>query len=266
MRWSSRTPSRFSSRVTAVLTIAFDTPRRFAALVKPSVSNTPALAVSRDVLERGETIYFGSSFPLKGTAADPSFIYERRVGEADSGFVSTHITRDPAGNLAVVESATHSAEYALRDYVLHTNQSAQTGSLNIEGEQVTLRFRDQSATETQREPVVVGPTLVGFVFKHLSALQKGEALKVRFAVLERLETIGFELKAVKADERHVRVQMRPESFFVSLAMEPIFFTFDANTGDLVRIEGRVPPKVRSGNGWADFDARVEYRFVAQHYR
>ena len=71
---------------------------------------------------------------------------------------------------------------------------------------------------------------------------------------------------MKAREGQVRVQMKPESFFVSLAMEPIFFTFDRQSGDLVRIEGRVPPKVRSGDGWAAFDARVEYHFVAPHYR
>jgi hypothetical protein len=60
--------------------------------------------------------------------------------------------------------------------------------------------------------------------------------------------------------------MAAESFFISLAIAPIFFTFDSETGKLVRIEGRVPPKVRSGEAWRDFDARVEYRFVAQQYR
>jgi hypothetical protein len=231
-----------------------------------TVSNTTALTVSPDVLERGETIYFGSSFPLTGDAAEPSFIYERRVGELDGAIVSTHITRDPSGSVAVADSATHSADYALKAYVLHTNQNGQTGSIRIDGERVTLTLMDQTATETQRLPVVVGPTLVGFASTRLGALRTGEVFHVRFAVLERLETIGFELKTVKAAEGQVRVQMTAENFFVSLAMAPIFFTFDGHTGNLMRIEGRVPPKVRSGTRWADFDGRVEYRFVAQRYR
>ena len=52
----------------------------------------------------------------------------------------------------------------------------------------------------------------------------------------------------------------------ALAIDPIFFTFETATGKLVRLEGRVPPKLRTERGWADLDARVEYRFVADAYR
>jgi hypothetical protein len=35
---------------------------------------------------------------------------------------------------------------------------------------------------------------------------------------------------------------------------------------LAVLEGRVPTKIRDGERWKDFDARVEYSFVAPSYR
>ena len=63
-----------------------------------------------------------------------------------------------------------------------------------------------------------------------------------------------------------KVQMTASSFIYRLAIDPVFFTFETATGKLVRLEGRIPPKVKDGDGWANFDARVEYRFVADAYR
>jgi hypothetical protein len=51
-----------------------------------------------------------------------------------------------------------------------------------------------------------------------------------------------------------------------VVVNPLFFTFETATAKLVRLEGRVPPKVRVGGAWRDFDARVEYRFVADAFR
>lgn len=55
-----------------------------------------------------------------------------------------------------------------------------------------------------------------------------------------------------------------------LAVDPIYFTFDRASGKLARIEGIVPTKVRTrgwrGERWSDFDARVEYAYVAETYR
>lgn len=234
------------------------------------VRERPAITLPSEVTERGDTIYFGSSFPLKTASESPTFVYERRVDAKDAAIVSTHVTREPSGAIAIVESATHSADYALADYALFANQLGQTGSIHVTPEQVTFTLTTPEGTKTQTEkntgPVVVGPSLVGFVVRHLEQLGVGKTFDVRFAVLDRLETIGFTLKAVDAPEGQTRVKMSASNFLFALAIDPIVFTFERATGKLVRLEGRVPPKVRSGNAWADFDARVEYRFVADAYR
>jgi hypothetical protein len=230
----------------------------------------PPLDLPADLTERGETVYFGSSFPLKVASEAPIFVYERRVDAREGAIVSTHITREPSGAIAIVESAAHSGDYALADYTLHANQLGQRGAIHVGPEQVTFTLSTDEGTRTKSEPangpVVVGPTLVGFVVRHLAALEAGAAIDVRFAVLDRLETIGFTLKATAGAEGQTRVTMAASNLLFALAIAPIVFTFERATGKLVRLEGRIPPKVRAGNAWADFDARVEYRFVADAYR
>lgn len=234
------------------------------------LESRPVPQVPASVTSGGEPIYVGRVFPLEGAATEPTFVYERRVEAKAGAIVSTHVTRDAAGEIALAESATHSEDYALVEYTMYANQLGQTGSILVQGDQVTFRLVDgasvKSDVETQAGPVVVGPTLVGYIVRHLDALRAGEEFTVRMAVLDRLETIGFDLEAIDAAPGQTKVRMKPSSFFIGLAVDPIDFTFDAATAKLVRLEGRVPPKVLVGDAWKDFDARVEYRFVADEYR
>ena len=160
--------------------------------------------------------------------------------------------------------------YALIDYTLHANQLGQTGTIRVEKDQVSFERLEgtnrRTRIERQEGPVVVGPTLVGYIFRHLEALRANQILGVRLAVLDRLETIGFQLQAVEAQPGQTRIRMKPSSFLVGMLVDPVYFTFESGTGKLVRLEGRVPPKVRAGKGWRDFDARVEYRYVAGEYK
>ena len=160
--------------------------------------------------------------------------------------------------------------YALIDYTLHANQLGQTGTIRVEKDQVSFERLEgtnrRTRIERQEGPVVVGPTLVGYIFRHLEALRANQILGVRLAVLDRLETIGFQLQAVEAQPGQTRIRMKPSSLLVGMLVDPVYFTFESGTGKLVRLEGRVPPKVRAGKGWRDFDARVEYRYVAGEYK
>src|SRR6185295_19158186 len=116
--------------------------------------------------------------------------------------------------LAVLaETATHTRDYGLRSYTLLGNQMGQHGTIEVEGNDVHLHLVDShgahDVTERHRDPVVVGPTLVGFVFQHLDALQAGEVLRVRLAVIDRLETVGFTLQRMPPQDGHTRIRMTP---------------------------------------------------------
>lgn len=230
----------------------------------------PPVVVPEAATHGGEPIYFGSVYPLGEEAASPTYVYERRVAEQGGSLVSTHITREPSGAVAMAESATHDARYALTDYVLHGDQRGRSGTIHVEDGRVVYRLTEdgetRTAVEEQDGTVVVGPTLVGFIATHLDALRAGETFVVRLAILDRMETIGFELANEPAAPRETRIRMTPTSFFIGLAVDPIHYTFETSTKKLVRLEGRVPPKRRVGDRLDDFDARVEYAFVAPAYR
>lgn len=220
----------------------------------------------------GETIYFGHVFPLAAPAdaASPTYIYERRVAERGGAMRATHITREPAGRVVLADSATHDADYRLREYTLHGDQLGQRGTVRVEAGVVSFHLisgtEERSGSEPLGDPVVVGPTLVGHIVRQLGALRAGAVLPVRLAALDRLETLGFELQAIPAAPGQTQVRMKASSLVLALAVPPVLFTFETQTGKLVRIEGRVPTKVRSGDRWRDFDARVEYEYVAGAYR
>lgn len=218
----------------------------------------------------GETIYYGRVFPLKAASEAPVFVYERRVDDRGGAPIATHITRNSKGEVVYADSARHTTDYRLTDYTLHGNQMGQSGRVHVDKDQVSFQLTgpdgEHRNVETQSLPVVVGPTLVGYIFRNLPALVAGKKLPVRFAVLDRLETIGFDLQAVEAQPGQTRIRMKASSFLIARLITPTYFTFETATGKLVRIEGRVPPKVQEGERLRDLDARVEYQFVAATYR
>lgn len=230
----------------------------------------PPLSLSSELTGGGQTIYYGQVFPLEKATAAPVFVYERRVSTRGGLPMAAHITRDGAGAVVYADSATHTPDYRLAEYTLHGNQLGQSGSVRVEGDQVSFRLvgpeGERSKSERQSNPVVVGPTLVGYIFRNLDGLSAGRKLPVRFAVLDRLETIGFDLESVEAPAGQTRVRMKASNFFIARLITPTYFTFDTSSRKLLRIEGRVPPKLPDGGRLRDLDARVEYRFIAAAYR
>lgn len=264
-----------------------------AASVLPACRQSPTTPpevppVPPAVTTRGESIYVGKVFPLREPASAPTYVYERRVEDRGDTRTSTHVTRDPSGAVVLAETAVHDRAYALQSYTLHANQLGQTGGVDVVGDRITFRLNDKdgprTSVERQAGPVVVGPTLVGYIVENLAQLRTGKTRRVRMAIPERMETIGFELAVDDAAAGHTRVVMKPTSPFLKLAVDPIHFTFETTTKapavepsaagspadgtseKLVRLEGRVPTKIWKNGRLADFDARVEYSFVADRYR
>ena len=225
-----------------------------------------------ELISRGDSIYFGHVFARRDTAQEPVFVYERRVTEHGPDVASTHMTREPSGAIVLAETALHAPDYALREYTLHADQLGQSGTIRVGANRLYFERRRSSGVRKREErlsdPVVVGPTLVGYIARNLERLRAKQVLRVRMALLDRLRTFAFELHALDAGERtgQIRVQMRPVSFLIALAVAPVDFYFENSSRKLVRLEGPVPPKRRTGRGWKNFEARVEYQYVADTYR
>ncbi|TBR21178.1 MAG: hypothetical protein EPO63_08940 [Candidatus Nitrosotenuis sp.] len=170
----------------------------------------------------------------------------------------------------LIELAAHDTGYKVREFTENQFQLGKVSKMTVEGNK--LRFyslaggKEKSAEETLGSlPLVVGPTFYGFVYNNWDSLMAGKTVKFRYCVLARMETVGFELKKTDSAANQIRIQMKPTSFVISLLVDPIHFTFLPDK-TLVSLEGRVPPKIKKGNDWADLDAYEIYKSVAPAFR
>lgn len=217
----------------------------------------------------GEQIYEGRVFALDGRR-DPLFTYERRIRSEGGVVTSTHITHDPAGAVVVVQRASHSPSYELRRADLTHGQSGLQASVTVADGRATYTVDDGVRTTTSQEsvdhPVVAGPTMFGFILAHWEALRGGAVLPIRFAVLERGESLGFVLARVEGPAGRTVIRMTPSNPLVRLAVAPTYFHFDTPSRRILEYTGRVPPLERRGESLAALDARVSYQFVAAAFR
>jgi len=216
--------------------------------------------VPKDPASYGTAVYSGAVFPLKGDRSRQVFTYERRVRPEGALQRSTSVTTD-AGRVVLVESATHDGAYRLSEFTEDQFQLGQVGTVRVSGSTVAFRSVGpdgvKEASETDDLPVVVPPTLYGFLYRHWDALLAGETVKLRLAVISRLETVGFELTQVPSQDGRVRIQMRASARLIRLLVDPIYFTFTP-AKELRSMEGRFSAKQRVGDAWEDLDAYVAY--------
>ncbi|HJZ73737.1 MAG TPA: hypothetical protein VKE51_18475 [Vicinamibacterales bacterium] len=217
----------------------------------------------------GEQIYEGRVYALDGRT-DPLFRYERRVVDAGTAVTSTHITHDPSGAVVVVQSAVHSRSYALQRADLIHRQTGTSASVVVANGEAAFTLNDGERERTSHErvadPVVAGPTMFGFILAHWNELVSGAPLPIRFAVLERGESLGFVLDRVDGPEGLTVIRMKPTSVLVRLAVAPTYFQFDTASRQILEYTGRVPPLERSGDRLTTLDGRVAYTFRAPAFR
>jgi len=217
----------------------------------------------------GSKIYEGSVYALDGRP-EPLFQYERRVSIDGVKLTSTHITRDPSGAVVVVQSARHSSTYEIARAEMIHRQSGITASVDVANGQATFRVTDGDrevlSHETIREPVVAGPTLFGFILARWDELRSGASLPVRFAVLERGETLGFTLDAAGEADGRTTIRMTPTNLLVRMAVSPTYFHFDTVSRRIIEYTGRVPPFERVNGRLQTLDARVHYTFTAPRFQ
>lgn len=227
-------------------------------------------AAQQSPASSGDQVYEGQVYALDGRPA-LLFRYERRVHTVGRDLVSTHLTYDPTGAVVVIQSAVHTPRYELVRADLIHGQSGASGSVEVSGQQVTFRLNEggrvSTAHENLTDPVVSGPTMFGYILAHWDELMSGASLPIRFAVLERSETIGFALDKVEsASPGRTVIRMKPSNVLVRIAVAPTYFEFDTATRRILEYTGRVPPLETVNDRLRTLDARVAYHFVAADFR
>jgi hypothetical protein len=226
----------------------------------------------------GALVYQGAVFAQDGTDTTPVFTYERRVVDAAEGTTAAaHVTRTPGGSVVISEEAQFGPGYRFQRFDAINAQIGHSGSavVSADGRRIDYRLVDNGRVSTASEsvdaPVVSGPSLHGFILEHWDQLAPGARLPVRFVVLAKKQTYGFDIRRVV--ERGPRQRpgttsftITPSSIFVRLAIAPLTVTFDDATRNVVRYEGRVPPLREVQGKLEAFDARVDYTMAVASYR
>jgi len=227
------------------------------------------LAIERTPATTGDQIYEGRVFALDGRP-EALFRYERRVQRAGSLVTSTHVTHDRSGAVVVVQSAVHSPTYDLTRAGMIHRQTGASAAVAVENGEATFTLANGGRQSVTRErvdnPVVAGPTMFGFILAHWDELERGATIPIRFALLERGETLGFALDKVAATDGRTTIHMKPTSLLVPMAVAPTYFQFETASRRIVEYTGRVPPMEQRGDRLRTLDARVAYTFTAPEFR
>jgi len=168
---------------------------------------------------------------------------------------------DPEGNDLVVEE-THWENGGLKKAGIVQHQTGESGWVDVGKDKLVFHYTKGGKTKTAEEPrtanFIVSGDLSDYVRDHWATIQKGDALEVRFAVLDRLETIGFKFtkeRDVKINGRdYVVVAFAPTSFFIRLVAKPVSITFNPDGVGVIALDGRTSPKLKKDGQWHDVDA------------
>jgi hypothetical protein len=122
----------------------------------------------------------------------------------------------------------------------------------------------KSSSEDDVENFVVPSTMVLYLQRQWGKLMAGEKVKVRFGVVDRAESVGFEYSKTKdfteKKQNLVVIKMKASSLFVSAIVDPIYFTVDKDQVRVVRSDGRVIPKLLQGKKLMELDALTLFEY------
>jgi hypothetical protein len=174
---------------------------------------------------------------------------------------------DPLGVEAVVENLVMQNGKVFK-YFIHHKQMNEESALEVQGDKIIFKKIKGNKTEikeeTRTENFVVGPSLLGYLSHHWESLLKGDTISVRYAALDRQETIGFKIFRTHREQRAGRevliIKMKPSSFIIAVLVKPLVFIFDVSTKVLIELQGRTLPKIKSNKDWKDLDVDGIYQF------
>lgn len=107
--------------------------------------------------------------------------------------------------------------------------------------------------------IVNADMIYPFLATHWDQLMSGQAVKCRYIVLQRGETVGFEftkqLETTVKGMPVVIVKMAPSSMLIAALVDPLTFTIEKNGQHRVLdYDGRTQPKIRQDGKLRELDA------------
>ncbi len=154
----------------------------------------------------------------------------------------------------------------LESFEQEQKQIGTKGNLKIRDGKAYFTFVKGDKTKEDDEKFTddfaVTSSLVKLLQARWADVMKGDTLKVRLAVLDRQETVGFQFRKEKDKEINgapgVVLKMKPSSVIISALVNPLYFGFSADGKFLLELEGRTSVKLKNGEKFDDFDGYTVY--------
>lgn len=212
----------------------------------------------------------GEIFEPKLSPDKPLFFYENTRN--DAGTESRTVYSDVKGKPVVEETTTYEGG-KLKRYTYNQLQVDEKGEIEVRDGKVFYTYTAQGKTEKDNEDLednMLVPDMIGAqILKDWAELMKGETIKIRILLLERLDNIGFKLFKDKERDFNgkpaVDIVMKPSSIFIAAIAPSFLITVEKDAphrlletfGRLpVRVPNKTPPVNRKD--WDAIDARLTF--------
>jgi hypothetical protein len=224
-----------------------------------------ALCLSINAFAARPSYFTADVYDLKGT--EVKFKFEHKLETNGENMVALNRYLSASGEELITER-TEFKNDQLVSYQQSQKQTGGDGVIKIARNKVIFTYKKDGKEKTDEEDLtpnfVTSPTLMEYMMKNFASLKKGDVHKIRFGVIDRRETIGFELRkdreTIFNGTKAVVIRMKPSSFVIAALVDPLYFTFDEEGTRGLELRGRLPVKVKDGKSWADFDGRMVYKY------
>lgn len=220
---------------------------------------------------RAEVRLLGKVYAQEGPRTEPVFDFKNELVKTDEKHVSTStFVRGDDGRIAAVEVTTFDPSGRLKSYSLEEKQQDFKGVLEVVDGKAKFSFTKDGKTKTNEEKagddLIVGSMIPEDLQANWEKITKGAKLKRRLAVVDRLETIGFEFSkesdAEVMGQKVAVIMMRPSNFLIAALVKPLRFFVKADGSALVELHGRTLIKRQVGSKFEDLDAVTVYTQLA----
>lgn len=218
----------------------------------------------------------GKIYQQDSNLQDLLFNFRRTASHEGSRVLVTRIYTYPDGRTAAIEKVTYDNR-RLVSYTLIEKQIDAHGRAEIQGDaragtgRISFSYEKDGETYTNVEDLevatVVNDNIVPYLHAHWDELMQGREVYLRYLVIPRTRTVGFNM--IKSGETTwqgkpaVIIKMSPSNWFISLVVDPVYFTVKTDNRRVVRYEGRVTPKIEENGEWKDLDAVTVFGEVSE---
>lgn len=187
--------------------------------------------------------------------------------EATRTFAKTDMTykgeyKNLDGSIAVAENATIN-KGTIQNYEIDSKQTGEKGKIYTKKGKIYFEYTDSKGKKTDSytklyPDTLVSANLIAHAQANLDKLIKDKTVPFKYAVWYRKEVISFRFTLDKSDDKTITIKMTPSNLLYRSMVDPIYYTLNKKTKELIESRGRVIPKKKVDGDWESLDAHVKY--------